>query len=200
MDFQIVLEAIGQYGYGALFFLLWLGIVGLPIPDEVIVMGGGLVTSLGLLKPIPSFLVTYTGVISGLSIGYGIGRVGGPPALAYLMKKKKMRPYIEKSQRLIHQYGKYALIISYFLPVIRHVVPYIVGINKMKFRQYALYSYLTGLIWTFLFYMMGKYFGQYIEMVGEIITRYGWMLSLTLLIGVFFFIYLLKKSINGYTR
>lgn len=41
MYFDII-ALIGDYGYVALFFALWLGIVGMPIPDEVIVMTGGL--------------------------------------------------------------------------------------------------------------------------------------------------------------
>lgn len=55
MDVEYLISIIEQYGYAALFFSLWLGIVGLPIPDEVIVMTGGAVTGMGILHPLPAF-------------------------------------------------------------------------------------------------------------------------------------------------
>ena len=36
MELHELLSYIEQYGYWALFFCLWLGIIGMPIPDEMI--------------------------------------------------------------------------------------------------------------------------------------------------------------------
>ena len=55
MELHELLSYIEQYGYWALFFCLWLGIIGMPIPDEMIVMSGGFVSSLGILSIIPAF-------------------------------------------------------------------------------------------------------------------------------------------------
>ena len=77
MQLEFLLNLITQYGYPAMFFALCLGIVGMPIPDEVIVMTGGMVASFHLLEPIPAFIMTYLGVVSGLSIGYVLGRNNG---------------------------------------------------------------------------------------------------------------------------
>ncbi len=41
MELHELMSYIEQYGYWALFFCLWLGIIGMPIPDEMIVMSGG---------------------------------------------------------------------------------------------------------------------------------------------------------------
>ncbi|MBP1931205.1 DedA family protein [Ammoniphilus resinae] len=172
MDASTLIELVHQYGYPALFFCLWLGIVGMPIPDEVIVMTGGFVTTLGLLKPIPSFLVTYAGVASGLSIGYFLGRWLGAPILDRVIKRKNNK-YLLKSQLLIEKYGSLSLFISYFFPVVRHIIPYLVGINKMTFRRYAVISYSTGFLWTLLLFMTGRLFGNYIEEIGTVLHRYG---------------------------
>lgn len=193
MDMAFVLSGVEQYGYGALFFLLWLGIVGMPIPDEVVVMSGGFVTTLGILEPLPSFLLCYAGVVTGLSIGYVIGRTIGAPALQTLMRKKKMGKYVEKGNALLQRYGSRALIFSYFFPVVRHVVPYLVGINKMSFARYALYSYTTGFVWTLLLFLMGRMFGQYIEQIGEIVRQYGW-LSVLLFVGITGIIVMVGKT------
>ncbi|MHB8171313.1 MAG: DedA family protein [Thermincolia bacterium] len=173
MDVDTLIQFIKEYGYWALFFFLWLGIVGMPIPDEVIVMTGGLVASLELLEPVPAFFVTYLGVVSGLTIGYLLGRIIGAPVLDYLVSKKNMGKYLKKSYDLIDRYGSYALCISYGFPVVRHVIPYILGISKMSFRRYALISYTTGFFWTLIFFVIGYFFGLNIEQIGKTIYTYG---------------------------
>lgn len=198
MHIDILLNEIDQYGYAALFFFLWLGILGMPIPDEVVVMGGGFVTSLGILKPLPAFLLTYAGVVSGLTIGYCIGRAIGSPALNYLMRKKKMGKYIEKAQNLIERYGAFSLVLSYLLPVIRHIVPYIVGLNKMPFSKYALLSYSTGFVWTLALFITGRYFGNSIESISHYLRQFGWLtISVCLVIALsVFFVGNLVKQVN----
>ncbi|MCQ6529312.1 DedA family protein [Bacillus mycoides] len=172
MELHELMSYIEQYGYWALFFCLWLGIVGMPIPDEMIVMSGGFVSSMGILSVIPAFLLTYLGVVSGLSLGYIIGKVFGTKVLDKLMKKKKAK-YLLKSQQMVEKYGHYALVTSYFIPVVRHIVPYLVGMNNMSFKTYALYSYTTGFVWTLVYFVLGSLFGQYIESIVAVAIKYG---------------------------
>ncbi|NGQ95917.1 DedA family protein [Brevibacillus sp. SYP-B805] len=160
MENQAVIDMVVQWGYPALFFALWLGIVGMPIPDEVIVMTAGVTTSLGYLRVIPAFLITYLGVVSGLSLGYVLGRTMGAGILDRLRKRRGLAPHILRAERLLDRYGHYALCISYFLPVVRHVVPYLVGIGHMRFRRYAMFSYTTGFVWTLLFFLAGHLLGS----------------------------------------
>ncbi|MES5864292.1 VTT domain-containing protein [Bacillus cereus group sp. RP32] len=172
MDLHELLSYIEQYGYWALFFCLWLGIIGMPIPDEMIVMSGGFVSSLGILNVIPAFVLTYLGVVSGLSLGYIVGKIFGTKVLDKLMKKKKAK-YLLKSQQMVEKYGHYALVTSYFIPVVRHIVPYLVGMNNMSFKVYALYSYTTGLVWTLAYFVLGSLFGQHIERIVALAIEYG---------------------------
>ncbi|MFD2168434.1 DedA family protein [Tumebacillus lipolyticus] len=182
MSLELLLGWIGQYGYLALFFALWLGIIGLPIPDESVVMAGGFVASTGLLHSVPAFLLTYLGVVSGLSLGYLIGRRAGAPILDKIGSKPKWAKHLASSQRLLRRYGPAALCVSYLLPVVRHIVPYLVGAGKMSFARYALYSYTSGLIWTSLYFALGYLFGGYAEAIASAVTTYG-MYALYALLG-----------------
>ncbi|WP_342716107.1 DedA family protein [Bacillus paramycoides] len=172
MELHELLSYIEQYGYWALFFCLWLGIIGMPIPDEMIVMSGGFVSSLGILSVMSAFLLTYLGVVSGLSLGYIVGKIFGTKVLDKLMKRKKAK-YLLKSQQMVEKYGHYALVTSYFIPVVRHIVPYLVGMNNMSFKTYALYSYTTGFVWTLVYFVLGSLFGQHIESIVAIVIEYG---------------------------
>ncbi|TDL48175.1 DedA family protein [Paenibacillus dendritiformis] len=173
MNADFLLHWIGQFGYAALFFALWLGIVGMPVPDEVIVMTGGAVSGMNILLPLPAFVLTYLGVVSGLSVGFVIGRSIGVPILERLRRRSRMERYLEAAEGLIRKYGSLAICLSYFLPVVRHVIPYLVGVNRMTFKRYALYAYSAGFVWTLLFFSMGWALGSRVEAVGELLYQYG---------------------------
>ncbi|GLC87168.1 DedA family protein [Lysinibacillus piscis] len=160
-----------QYGYLALFFSLWLGIIGMPIPDEMIVMSGGFLSSSDKMAILPAFILTYLGVVSGLSLGYILGKIVGDKVLQRLMKKKASK--LAKSIALLERFGRFALIISYFIPVVRHIIPYLVGMNNMSFKTYAFYSYTTGFVWTLIYFLLGLFFGQNMEEISVFATKYG---------------------------
>lgn len=172
MPEEWLINLIHQYGYFALFFALWLGIVGMPIPDEVIVMTAGMVTALGLLQPVPAFIMTYLGVASGLSIGYVLGRIMGPPVLERLQRRERLRAPIVRAREILGRYGNLALSISYLFPVVRHVIPYLVGINQMPFRRYLLYSYSAGLVWTLIYFVIGHLVGENADVIWALLSRY----------------------------
>ncbi len=174
MYYEILLDLIQHYGYFAFFFALWLGIVISPIPDEVIVMTCGLMTAIGLLDPIPAFILTYLGIISGLSFGYFLGQRFGALALNRLIQKRKTANYLGKAEETFQQFGHFSLPLSYFLPVVRHLVPYLVGSAKMPYRIYATYSYSTGLLWTLIYFLVGRTFGNNIDQIAQLVTKYGW--------------------------
>ncbi|MFD2370119.1 DedA family protein [Brevibacillus sp. GCM10020057] len=89
MVVEMLTDSVGQFGYFALFFLLWLGIVGMPIPDEVIVLSAGVLTATDVL-----------------------GRTVGAPALQWIGRKKGMNKYVAHAQSLLERYCSYALCIS----------------------------------------------------------------------------------------
>lgn len=124
------------------------------------------------MSVLKAFILTYLGVVSGLSLGYFLGKGFGHKIVDNLLKKKKAK-YLVKSKELIDRYGHFALVISYFIPIVRHIIPYLVGMNKMPFLKYAMYSYTTGFIWTLLYFTLGLFFGKHIEYISDLATRYG---------------------------
>lgn len=186
MDIDFLVNAFQQYGYIALILIFWIGIIATPIPNEAIVMSGGFISTLDILSPIPTFLATYLGVLLGFSTGYFIGRAIGAPTIDYLSRKKRFAKYINKTQRLVERYGSISLVVSYTIPVVRLIVPYIVGMNKMSYPKYALFSYTTGLVWTTFYFLLGKYFGNSLDNINSIYVKYIWIIIILLAIIVYF--------------
>ena len=69
-----LLNWIPEYGYPALFLLLMLGIVGLPIPDETLLTFSGYLIFKNELALMPTLATAFLGSICGITVSYVIGR------------------------------------------------------------------------------------------------------------------------------
>lgn len=173
VDDELLLSLIAQFGYAAFFFSLCLGLIGLPIPNEVVVMTGGALSSDGTLAATPVFLATYLGVSSGLTFGYGMGRFVGTPVVDRLRRKAKIERVLTFAERLMAKYGSLALGIGYFLPLVRHVMPYMFGLHKASFKRYALIAYPTAFLWTGLYFFLGRTIGNHLQAIGGAVYDFG---------------------------
>ena len=75
-----VLQWIATYGYAGIFFLLILGIVGLPVPDETLMTYTGFLVYKGTLNFAPALAAAYFGSVAGITISYWLGRKLGLPS------------------------------------------------------------------------------------------------------------------------
>ncbi|WP_260682071.1 DedA family protein [Alkalicoccobacillus porphyridii] len=155
---EFVKELIASYGYFGIFFALVGGIVGLPIPDELLLIAVGYFAQAGQLHLILALLVSLLGSIIGISISYILGkRLGLPFLFAHGSKIFLSRKKIERAQTLFQKYGSFILIIGYFIPGVRHLTGYIAGISNMPFRKFSLYAYSGAFIWVHTFVLAGNY-------------------------------------------
>lgn len=67
-------EFIGQYGYFAIYGLLALGVIGMPIPDEVMMTFVGYLASISVLNYSVSIAVSFGGAFTGGLLSYTIGK------------------------------------------------------------------------------------------------------------------------------
>ncbi|WP_246943924.1 DedA family protein [Bacillus pinisoli] len=173
MELETAFHFVDQYGYIALFVVLWIGIFIIPVPNEIIVMSTGLVLSNGMMTFLPTFFTTYFGVVMSLSTLYVLGRFGFYPLQKRFLHRTNYKKYVEWSSRLIEKYGPFALVIGYCFPGVRHFVPFVIGSNRMKFRTFALYAYSTAAVWSSLFFMLGFFFGEQMDHIVKNIFVYG---------------------------
>jgi membrane-associated protein len=176
MDLEAAFIFVNQYGYFALFIILWIGFFCIPVPNELIVMTSGFVTSKGLLVTIPAFLVTYFGVIMSLTTLYVLGRLFFYPLQQKLLYRPRFQKHILRASQLIEKYGPLALIVGYCVPGVRHFVPFMTGSNRMSYRTFAIYAYGTAAVWTCIFFFWGYYFGENIDRIMKNLYLVGLLL------------------------
>lgn len=165
-------EWITQYGYAALFLLLLLGIVGLPIPDETLLTFTGYLIFKGQLAAGPSLLAALLGSSCGISVSYVLGRLAGPRALSRLGSFLHFSDaHVRHTEAWIQQWGGYAMLFGYFVPGVRHVVAIIGGASVMPFPRFAWFAYTGAALWTGCFLALGYLSGEGWAQLSPILHR-----------------------------
>lgn len=162
-----------RYGYIGIFAALALGIVGLPIPDEVLLTYVGYNVFQGKMMYLLAVVSAFLGAVTGISISYLIGTKLGLPFLKRFGPKIHItQQRIEYTQSLFNKYGNIVLIVGYFIPGVRHLTAYIAGISHMKLRKFMVFSYSGAFLWSITFISLGYELGERWFLVEGYINRY----------------------------
>ncbi|WP_377520270.1 VTT domain-containing protein [Priestia megaterium] len=191
MDFMT--SYINQYGYIVLFLALMLELLALPLPGELLMGYAGVLAFQGHLNWMGSILAAGIGSVIGMTIAYGIGYKLGTSFFDKYGKTFHMGPErIERMSKWFSKHGNKLLIITYFLPVIRHITGYFSGMTRLSFRTYALYAYSGSFLWVTTFITLGKVLGPQWEQFHHSIKKY-FIIGMIVAVILFASIYIYKQ-------
>jgi membrane-associated protein len=156
---ETIVHLFEQYGYWIFYFAFSLGPFGIPIPNEVTMLTGGMLADNGTLNPWLLYTAILLGLLTAVNIGYLAGKVFGPRTHECLQKSKASHQ-LKKVEFLFKKYGDIAMYVGILFPVVRYIVPVFAGLNGVKYKKFALLSYSSSIIWTALFFILGKIFRE----------------------------------------
>jgi membrane protein DedA with SNARE-associated domain len=157
-EVESFLQWVADYGYVALFVLLMLGIVGLPVPDETLLAFAGYLVYEGHLALLPTVLSAFLGSVCGISVSYALGRGLGVylvqrlgPALRFNMAK------LDQVNRWFAHRGMLLLFFGYFIPGVRHFTALVAGSSRLRLDIFALSAFSGALFWCASFITLGYF-------------------------------------------
>jgi membrane protein DedA with SNARE-associated domain len=180
---------ISAYGYGAIFVLLLLGVVGLPIPDETILVYCGYLIYKGTLHAVPAYFTAMVGSWCGISLSYTIGRTLGTGAVSRYGKRLHLtEDRLAKEHQWFNRVGHWALAIGYFIAGLRHLTAIVAGMSRLEFSSFAAYAWSGGAVWVLTFLLLGYFLGDQWHTIAELVHRDMGYASLALLVAVALFL------------
>ena len=165
---ETVILWITQYGYIALFFLLMLGIVGLPIPDETLMVFSGALIRNGTFSAGPTWLTAFAGSVCGITLSYVIGRSLGLAVVMRYGKYVHLTPdRLDKVLNWFDRTGHWALFVGYYIAGVRHFSAVIAGTSGLRWPGFALYAYGGAAVWVTTFLALGWFVGDKWEAISQ---------------------------------
>ena len=189
---ETLLQWISQYGYEGIFFLLLLGIVGLPIPDETLMTFSGYLIFKGQLSPLPTAIAAFLGSICGISISYIIGRTGGALLVSrYGPWLHITQDKIDRVHKWLEHTGRWGIFFGYFVPGVRHITAIVAGTTRLRYPVFAAFAYTGGLFWCASFITAGFFLGKQWRVI--LTSLHRWMPIVLAVAGCALVVYYLLK-------
>lgn len=137
-------------------------LIGFFLPGDTLLFVSGLLVATHKLHVNLFLVIAILAVAAfvGNMVGYGIGYKAGPLVFDKPNAKFFKREYVEKSEAFFAKYGRVAVILARFVPVVRTVATVMAGVSKMNPRVYTLYSAIGGVVWVAGVTVAGYFLGQ----------------------------------------
>lgn len=148
-----------EYGYAAVFFVLVICGFGVPIPEDLTLVTGGVISGMGYTNPHIMFAVGMLGVLVGDGIMFAAGRIWGQKILRFKPIARIMTPKrYEQVQEKFDKYGNWVLFVARFLPGLRTAVFVTAGISrKVSYLRFIIMDGLAALISVPIWIYLGEY-------------------------------------------
>ncbi len=163
---QYIGQFIQEYGnfiYPILFIIIFCetGLVFLPfLPGDSLIFAAGTFAAIGKMNFWLLIIIIIMSAILGDTVNYEIGKHFGKKILNNKKFKLIKDENLKKAEDLVKQYGGTAVLLARFMPIIRTIVPFVVGIGELHYPKFIKYNAIGGIVWVSLFLTMGYLFGN----------------------------------------
>jgi membrane protein DedA with SNARE-associated domain len=170
MDFNVIVDfLIDYYGpipYLAIFLILLACGLGIPIPEDITLIAGGILTYYGVCDVWLMIGVGLAGVLIGDSMVYFLGRKFG----RRLIDKWPFRVFVDDSKiegiRVrLHEHGAKLLFSARFMPGVRSTVFFASGLLHYPYRKMIFFDGLAAVLSVPAIVYSVFYFGDFLESV-----------------------------------
>jgi membrane protein DedA with SNARE-associated domain len=174
-------------GYAFVFVVLVLCGFGMPIPEDVILVTGGVLAWLasdldvatlgGMIRDpglIAMVLVGLAGILAGDSWIYLMGRRFGVRVADFRPLRRMITPEkLELVEKKLRRRGNVVVIVARFLPGIRAPTFFAVGHARMPYWEFLLFDGAAAIVSAPLWVCIGFYFGSNIQEAARHASRFG---------------------------
>jgi membrane protein DedA with SNARE-associated domain len=174
MLFAIALENLVNYGYAGIILYMILTGCGLPMPEEVAIIAGGVLAAKGTLDWRLTLGALLIGAILGDTVMYLIGRYFGRRLLnTNPLWKRLITPDREKRvEELLVKHGAKVLFGARFLVGLRGPMYITAGILKVPFRRFIIADMVCATVVVTLFFALTYFYGA--QIMNAIHKGEGW--------------------------
>lgn len=189
---EFAINLISNHGYLGMFLGMVLEAVIIIIPSEAILATGGILASQKIFTLLGAFLTGLFGSVFCAIIIYYMGYFGGKAFVKkygkyFFMKEED----IEKSNSWYQKYGLLAALIGRNFPIIRTLISLPIGIMRLSFAKFLLYTIIGSIPWTFAFVYFGYTLGNNWIIINEYVQKLK--VPIKILIALLIVSYLYKK-------
>lgn len=193
---ELLIDFFSSYGYWAVFFVLLICGFGVPIPEDITLVSGGVISGLGYTNVHWMLVVSMIGVLVGDSTMYWLGRIYGEKILKFPLIRKIATPErFTQVQERFEKQGWKLLFVARFLPGLRAVVYLVSGITrKVTFTRFVLVDFFAAIISVPIWVYLGDFGARNLDWLESQIRKGQMAIWVILIVAGLFVFWKWKKS------
>ena len=182
--------------YLGVFVLLLLCGFGLPIPEDTILITGGILAAAAGQHFVPMTIVAFFGVLIGDCTVYCAGRFGNQRIRRIWPFSRVFKSTLShRIEDAFRKRGEAIIFVARFLPGLRMPIFVTAGVYQIRFRTFLLYDGTAAIISIPLFVWLGFLFAENLERLQAILTtsKHGILIAILGVLVIVGFFFLAKK-------
>lgn len=183
------MAALETGGYPMIILLMAIESSIVPLPSELVIPPAAMLAQKGKLSMAGVVIAGTVGSWIGATVMYWVSRWAGRPLVL------KYGKYIFIPETKVHaaehwsrKFGSFGVFISRLLPVVRHLIGIPMGIVKMDFRWYSLFTLLGSVVWCSVLAWVGVKAGQDQQLMEGNLHRITlWLIGAVIVLGTLYY-------------
>jgi membrane protein DedA with SNARE-associated domain len=167
--FEMLRNAVVQYGYWAVGGALLLENAGIPVPGETILLLASFLAYSEHDLRLPWIIVVATiAATVGDNLGFALGYYGGRPLLLrYQTIFRIKNATISRGEELFAKYGSVTVFFARFVFGMRIIAGPMAGVLRMSWRKFLVFNFLGAVVWVSVISSAGYLFGRHWDRLEE---------------------------------
>ncbi|HEY0386476.1 MAG TPA: DedA family protein [Pyrinomonadaceae bacterium] len=172
-----LLGTLGIYGLPVLFGALLIGCIGVPMPASLLLLAAGSFVEQGEMSLWPVLLLAVVGAVVGDNIGYALGRWGGRRVSGPLGRLLGGAERLRAAEQWLKRREGAAIFFSrWLLTPLGPVLNVTAGLTDYSWPRFLFYDVIGETLWVTLYVLMGKFFSDRVQEIGELLGDFVWMI------------------------
>jgi membrane protein DedA with SNARE-associated domain len=191
-DPEVIAAWLATWGYLGIFISVFIGNLGIPVPEETVMLAAGFLAGRFILDLRFVYVVVILSAVTGDCCGYVIGRTGGQRLLLRLANRFEfMRSRYDRLQVFFQTHGSKAVFMARFITGARFMAGPMAGACGMPFFQFLGWNVLGAIVWCSMVVTVGYLVGDELYRAASMAHQAQRWIGLAgfILVLVIFFIY-----------
>jgi membrane protein DedA with SNARE-associated domain len=161
LDPATIIKWLDTWGYLGIFACVFVGNLGIPVPEETVMLVAGFLAGREILNLEAVYAVVFVSAVVGDCCGFLFGRTGGQRVMARLADRFAfVRSRYDRLQTFFHTHGPKAVFMARFIAGARFLAGPMAGAAGMPFLRFLAWNVLGALLWCTLVVTVGYLVGD----------------------------------------
>jgi membrane-associated protein len=135
-------------------------LVGFFLPGDSLLFAAGFLSSQDVFNIYVLNACLMVAAVVGDAVNFGLGL----QMSEHVFEKGRMRfvkhSHLMAAKAFYEKHGGKAIILARFVPLVRTFTPFVAGVARMSYRQFAIYNIIGGVGWVLSMSLAGYWLGQ----------------------------------------